>query len=65
MDLVFPLLSGMAFIFLVFLDLNFLTLILACLSISYFIEARIKGIGWKNSFFGSASVIIIMGIVPF
>lgn len=61
MDITTIMLSGLAAILIVFLmDLTFLTLILFCLSISYLIEARIKGITWKDSFYGAASVVLIV-----
>ena len=61
MDLNSLLLSGLALIFLTFItDLTFLALITFCLSVSYFIEAQIKGIHWKDSFYGSASVVLII-----
>jgi len=41
-------------------DLTFLFLVMFCLCGSYFIESRIKGIGWIDSFYGSASVVLII-----
>jgi len=61
MDLTFFILSMVAIpLFILLTDFNFLISIMLCLCISYFIEAIIRGICWKDSFYGSASVIVII-----
>jgi len=65
MEPIFIALGFLGLILLVFVtDLAFSFLIMFCLCVSYFIESRIKGIKWIDSFYGSASVVlIIVGLI--